>query len=380
MIALGIYSRMGGMERFNRRVVRCLAELGGKTISDSHVVSLWDEPVHRAGVPGNVGFFPGRSSKTRTAAHFLRQVQMIQPDVVLYGHVMLAPLAALARTVSPNSHQVLFVHGTEVWDDSDYRRVPLWEIVAVQECVDRVVSVSHFTAARMARAFRLSDSRFRLLPNAVDVQGSGYRPTTNHKNWQPSVLLTVARLSARDRYKGIDKVILAMPRVLSVLPQARYDIVGEGPLRSELRSLAERTGVANRVRFLGYLDDGQIQNAYASSHVFVMPSSGEGFGIVFLEAWKHNLPVICGNRDASSEVVVNGRNGLTVDPLDLEQIAEAAIRLLSDPDLAASYGNHGLQTVSELYSHEAFQSRLEAILLDHCTRDRIAPKGTAVLP
>ena len=364
MITLGIYSRTGGIEAYNRRIVRCLAEMSGKALRESHVTSLWDEPPDAASVPARVGFFPGSSNKFRTAAHFLQRVRTMRPDVVLYGHVMLTPLAVLARTMSRRSRQVLFVYGTDVWGDPDYRNVPPYEIAAVRRCVDQVVTISGFTAVRMARTFRLPESRFSFLPCAVDLRNGDSAKAASRTNRQPGTLLTVSRMGTKDRYKGIDRVILALPQILRAIPRARYLVVGEGPLKPELMALAERTGVSNRVEFLGHLDDAQLEETYASSDVFLMPSTGEGFGIVFLEAWKHRLPVICGNRDASSEVVTNNLNGLTVEPNEVRQIADAAIRLLSDEPLAASLGENGYRTLIEKYSHAAFRTRLEAILLD----------------
>jgi phosphatidylinositol alpha-1,6-mannosyltransferase len=122
-------------------------------------------------------------------------------------------------------------------------------------------------------------------------------------------------------------------------------------------------GVSGRVRFHGRLSDSELERMYQSADVFILPSKGEGFGIVYLEAWKHGLPVIAGNQDAGAEVVTHGHNGLCVDPDSPEQIAAGLIELLSAPQRAAEMGEAGRRTVSEKYSHEAFRARLAAILL-----------------
>ena len=364
LIALGIYSRLGGLEMYVRRVVRCLSELKGEAVSETSVVSLWDEASHAIHVPPHVTFLPGYSAKLKTAACFLRQVQVMQPDVILYDHVMLCPLAVPARAISRGSRQILFVYGTEVWDKPEFRKVPTAERLSVRRCIDQVVSISDFTAVHMAKAFKLPSERFRLLPCAVDLNGTASQAGTAATPRRPGTLLTVSRMGLEDRYKGIDKVILAMPLILAAFPQTWYVVVGDGALRPELMALAARTGVASRVRFLGRVDDAHLQEAYASADVFLMPSTGEGFGIVFLEAWKHRLPVICGNRDASAEVVTDGVNGLTVDPEDSRAIAEAAIRLLSDRELAHSLGRQGLQTLLGRYTHERFRARFGEILTE----------------
>jgi phosphatidylinositol alpha-1,6-mannosyltransferase len=347
-----------------RRVVRCLSELNGEVVSGTSVVSLWDEAPDASSVPPHVTFFPGYSAKLKTAACFLRQVQVMQPDAIIYDHVMLCPMAVPAHVISRGSRQILFVYGTEVWDKPEFRKVPTAEMLSVRRCIDQVVSISDFTAVQMAKAFKLPTERFRLLPCAVDLNSTALQDGTDATPQRPGTLLTVSRMGLEDRYKGIDKVILAMPQVLAAFPQTRYVVVGDGALRPELMALAAKTGVASRVRFLGRLDDAQLQEAYASADVFLMPSTGEGFGIVFLEAWKHRLPVICGNRDASAEVVTDGVNGLTVNPGDSRAVAEAAMRLLSDHDLAHRLGKQGFQTLAGRYTHERFRTRLTEILTE----------------
>ena len=153
-----------------------------------------------------------------------------------------------------------------------------------------------------------------------------------------------------------------MPLILARVPEACYDLVGEGALRPELERLAEQVGVRDRVRFHGYVDDRQLERIYQSADLLVMPSTGEGFGIVYLEAWKHGLPVVAGNQDASAEVVTDGRNGLCVDPYSVEQIAGAVVALLTDPERAAAMGREGYRTVSGAYTHAHFRGNLWRIL------------------
>lgn len=357
-IALGVYSRTGGIEAFNRRVVRCLAEAARQHQCSATVIALWDLPEHAAIAPPHIKFLPGCCSKSRTAFNFLSRALRDRLDVILYGHVLLAPLAAVVRTLNPKAQQVLFVHGTEVWGDAEFRRVPWWEPPLVRSSIHRLVSVSEFTKRRMLSAFRLPPERFRLLPNAVDWEE--IPPSCKAKTGTP-VILSVSRLGLKDRYKGVDKVILALPEILRSIPGACYWVVGEGPLREDLQQLAVRCGVSGSVKFFGYVDDHTLQQLYSQAQVFVLPSTGEGFGIVFLEAWKHGLPVICGCTDAGAEVVSDGLNGITVDPGDVSALASAAVRLLTDAHLRARLGQNG-QNRARTFSHAAFCRRLAEIL------------------
>ena len=96
----------------------------------------------------------------------------------------------------------------------------------------------------------------------------------------------------------------------------------------------------------------------------MLPSVGEGFGIVFLEAWKHRLPVVAGNKDASAEVVTHSHNGLCVDPDSPQELAEAVTGLLRNPKRAERMGGAGYETVLERYTHAHFRQRLWEILRD----------------
>ncbi len=359
-IALGVYAGVGGLERFNQRVVRCLAELGRSHGLKSWAMALWDFPNQGAAAPPPVDFLSGGANKPRTAAAFLYRVWRSQPDVILYGHVLLSPLAAAARLLSPRSRHILFVHGREVWLEPFRSRVPPIERQVVRRCIDRVAAVSRLTSERMCRAYGLPSSAFSILPNAVDPPVQA--PSLPNGAGGEMRLLTVSRLSPKDRYKGCDRVIRTLPRVLAEVPSARYEVVGEGSLRPELERLAEELGVRRAVRFLGYVDDQTLDQVYRRAHVMVMPSTGEGFGIVYLEAWKHGLPVIVGNRDASAEVVTHGVNGLCVDPDSIEDLAGATIGLLKDLPRAARMGQRGYETVLERYTHDHFRSRLWQIL------------------
>jgi len=360
-VALGVYGEMGGIEQFNRRVARCLSELRAPLGLKSRIVALWDSVRDSVQAPEPAVFFGGNSRKARTACEFMRSVACLRPDIILYGHILLAPLAAAAKVLSARSRQILFVHGREVWREPFRKRVPVWERFAARWLIDGVVSVSQFTRKRMESAYALSSSRFQILPNAVDVTGEA-KPAGAPRRNGVFRLLTVARLDRGARHKGCDQVIRAMPILLRSHAETHYYIAGRGPMRIEYERLAAELGVARNVHFLGYLDEGELGEAYRSSHVFVMPSSGEGFGIVFLEAWRHALPVVCGDRDASAEVIRHGFNGLCVNPHSPQEIASALATLANDQNAAARMGQAGHRTVAEQYSHTQFRERLAQIL------------------
>ena len=361
-IALELYNPryLGGMQRFNQRVVRALLELRGDVVQAERTIALWDTPEDISRAPAGAPHYAGQRRKLRTALRFLRELHTFRPDVVLYGHVLLAPLSVAARVTCPKVVNILFAHGVEVWGEP-FRRIPPWERFAVRVGCQRVVTVSCLTAQRMERVYRIGSQRYRILPNAVDLNNqtvcTSSRPDIRHP-----ILLTVARLAQNDRGKGIDKVLQALPAVLNRFPSVQYVIAGDGPLKDELAALAERLGIQEHVHFLGRVRDERLAELYSAASAFVMPSSQEGFGIVYLEAWAHRVPVIAGRHDAGVEVVTHGLNGLTVDPDSPGELAEAITWLLAHPAEARAMGQAGYETVKRHYTHERFRARLAEIL------------------
>ena len=214
--ALGIYSSVGGIQQFNKRVVRCLSELGNEGLLIPSVVALWDGQTNLEECPRNIMFIPCGRRKARMLLNFFRILLKQKPNVILYGHVLLVPLAVIARLLAPRSKQLLFVHGVEAWERArSFRRA------IIDHLMHCIASVSTFTAIKMQRAYRLDRRRFAILPNAFDARKNNEGDSAIDIEMLGEYrLLTVSRLA--DRYKGHDKVILAMEKVLKALPDTHY--------------------------------------------------------------------------------------------------------------------------------------------------------------
>lgn len=334
----------GGIQGFNRRVIGALTDLGTVT-----TIAM------RADLGGR--HFPIRVLTALWSA-----------EVLLVGHINMLPIAWLHRLLRPAGRRILFAHGIEVWGDPLYRPVRWWEPALLRRAIDRIAIVSRFSMVRMAAAFALEAQSFALFPNAVDLtpQPPAFRPAPG------TTILAVARLGAGEREKHVDKLIRALPLV----PGARLLVIGDGPLRAELRALARDLGVAARVDLPGAVDAAALARAYADARIFALPSSKEGFGIVYLEAWAHGLPVIGSRFGAAGEVIADGVDGFTVDPADVPALAERLQRLLADPAQAARMGAAGYAKVARHYAAPAFTANLAALLaLRHGARPP-HPPGT----
>jgi phosphatidylinositol alpha-1,6-mannosyltransferase len=152
-----------------------------------------------------------------------------------------------------------------------------------------------------------------------------------------------------DAYKGHDVIIQALPLVRDRIPDVLWVVIGDGRLRPLYERTVEKLGLGDHVRFLGNVSDSDRDAWLDRAHLFVMPSRstpdglGEGFGIVFIEAAAHGLPVVAGNVDGVVDAVVDGETGLLVDPTDPNAVARALIELLLDEGRASRMGRVALE-------------------------------------
>ena len=185
------------------------------------------------------------------------------------------------------------------------------------------------------------------------------------------VVLSVCTLVRGNEFKGVDTVIRALPKVLKAVPDLKYLVVGEGEIRGKLESLAGETGVAENVTFAGEIPDAELAELYRGCDVFVLPSrgqerrgvvGGEGFGRVYVEAALAGKPVVGSRSGGASEAVLHGRTGFVVDPDSSDEVAEALLTILRDPQLAARMGSAGRAWSLDTFSEEALSRSLRELL------------------
>jgi glycosyltransferase involved in cell wall biosynthesis len=172
-------------------------------------------------------------------------------------------------------------------------------------------------------------------------------------------VLIVGSMWHRILYKGHKELIIGWSEVINSCPEAELWIVGEGDSRKELELQAKALphSVASRILFLGRLGDEALKECYQRCRVFAMPSTGEGFGLVFVEAARYGLPCIGGVHDSVKEIVLDGETGLLVEQ-DPHEIALACLQLLTDDGLAQKLGNAARQRYLEHFRFQHFRERL----------------------
>lgn len=308
----------GGMSQYNRDF------LAGLSRSDDvgHVVVL---PRYGAAgadaLPQKVRQLTAAGPKARFVAAALETDLRYGPfDLVFCGHLFTAPLAA-ALAARRRVPLWLQTHGIEAWE-------PLGRMVrASTERAALITAVSRYTRAKLLDWANIDPARVRVLPNTVRPFFSpGRAPHATRAKYGligRRIVVTVSRIRKDEGYKGHATMIRAMASVRASCPDALYLVVGDGDARPGLEALAGTLGVSDAVRFVGRVDDEELLAIYRSAHVFAMPSTGEGFGIVFLEAAATGLPVIAGNSDGSVDALADGTLGTLIDPRSVESVAQA---------------------------------------------------------
>jgi phosphatidyl-myo-inositol dimannoside synthase len=242
-------------------------------------------------------------------------------DLVFCGHLHLAPLAALAarRASAPLWLQT---HGIEAWE-----RPARWRRSAC-ETARLVTAVSRHTRARVQSWLAVEPSHLRVLPNTVD---ECFQPTTAQvAPAQAPLLLTVGRLHAAERYKGHDRVISILPALRATHPGIRYVVAGDGDDKARLVALAHGLGVADCVEFTGKVAGERLGALYRSADLMVMPSTGEGFGIAFLEAMASGTPALGLAGDGSIDALGDGELGIVASESGLETAVRGALTRVVD--------------------------------------------------
>jgi glycosyltransferase involved in cell wall biosynthesis len=176
------------------------------------------------------------------------------------------------------------------------------------------------------------------------------------------------------RYKGADLVLRSFVRIREALPEARLDIVGDGPEFSALQALAKRLGLGASVVFHGHLPLERMVDLLYRSHLFLNASPKEGWGLTVVEAGACGLPTVAANSPGLRDSVVDRETGILVPYGDAPAMAEAALSLLRDPQRLAAMGERAARRARSFdWDRTAREAREQ---LDLLLAERPAEGGT----
>lgn len=283
-----------------------------------------------------------------------------------------APLGLLAPTLRKAgiARIVSLTHGHEVW----WAKIFPFSLAIrrIGDTVDVLTYLGDFTRRNISLALtpKAREAMVRIAPG-IDV--SHFTPETAPSTLRndlglsnKSVIVSVGRLVPR---KGQDRLIQALPLIRKTVPNVHLLLVGEGSYRKTLEKLAEENQVKELVTFVGRVPYTRLPAYFRCGDIFAMPSRSrmaglevEGLGIVYLEASGCGLPVIAGNSGGAPDAVVDGVTGIVVDGTNINDIAAAIVRVLSDPAKMKAMGAAGNEWVTSGWSWEIWSSKFAQLL------------------
>ena len=250
----------------------------------------------------------------------------------------------------PRRPNLVFQMGIEAWPGTCHPK----QVEALLRA-NRRVAITAYTRSRAGELDpSLANAELCWLATEAEMAPAPMAPAA-----RPNVMI-LARL---DRYKGHEELIRCWPNVLAAVPNALLTIVGSGPSSAEFRKMAGEMGLTDQqVEFAGFVPEDRIDAYWRKATVFAMPSRGEGFGLVYIEAMRYGLPVIGSIHDAAVEVNINGVTGYNISLDRPDELTERIIRLFRDPVLAARLGANGVARWNEHFRFSAFRERFLTIL------------------
>ena len=286
-----------------------------------------------------------------------------RPALIIVGHLHFAPAANFIQKVMGIPYWIL-AYGIEAWEVKEPRLKQ-----ALQEA-SKILAISEYTRSRLLREQSLCSSSVSLLPCAVEkaqfVMTPKPRELLSRYGLLPDqpVILTVSRLVRSDSYKGYASVLRAMPAIRKAIPNVHYVLVGTGDDRPRVERLVENLGLKDCVTLAGYVSDVELSAHYNLCDVFAMPSKGEGFGIVYLEAMACGKPTLGGNKDGAVDALMNGELGALIDPDDPVEMATTLTAILKkEYPLPLMYEPTSLRArVLEEYGYERFRENVATYL------------------
>jgi len=267
--------------------------------------------------------------------------------VVVVMHLQLSPVAL--PLIWRGARLVTVLMGIEAWTPLNHLQK-----AAIRRAW-KVIAISTHTAVR----FRIANPWIGEVPIAVCHPGVPAMPRVTAAPFEGRYALIVGRMDARERYKGHDTLIELWPAVRRKIADAQLIVVGDGDDAARLRRKAADTCEA--ITFLGRVDEPTLAALYRDATCFVMPSSDEGFGLVYLEAMRASTPCIAAH-GAAEEIITDGHDGLIVNAGDHGALLAAIVHLFADKQARMRMGAAAARLDNTQFDAAAWRRRVCAAL------------------
>ena len=282
----------------------------------------------------------GGQLMARAALPAAKRFHAERPFDIVHAHMIAADGHAgllVARALGVPC--ALTVHGTDVLRYFVQGEKPLPRLCRVADGVDALMAVSNLLMSRVA-PYRAQGKLTRVVPNGVDLS---LVPETTQGT--PRAVISVGTLKAR---KCMDRTLEAFARLAGEYPDATLTIVGQGEMEAQLRERIAGLGLGERVTLTGGLAHEEVLRRMAGSDLFVLPSWGEGYGIVYIEAMAAGCIAIGAKNEGIGDTITDGVNGLLVPAGDVDEIERAMRAVFERPADFEALRRRGQRDAREL--------------------------------
>ncbi len=283
----------------------------------------------------------------------VRLCRLVRRDGIRIIFAFMFHPTILARLIGSACRVPLRISSERImaWEGLGRRWINRWTV----PLATHVVAVSEHVAAYARQEFHVPADRMTAIPNGVDL--AHFQPRRQPIESDGFVIGCTARLHGKNNHAAL---LTAFARIAGTWPAARVLLVGHGPEEGRLKAMAERLGVADRVRFAG--EQGDVAPFLREMDVYAQSSIAEGMSNSILEAMAAALPVVATGVGGTPEVVVHGETGLLVPPGDPGALAEALGALLANPEMAVAFGRAGRARAEARFGERLMLERIEALL------------------
>ncbi|MGC1309750.1 MAG: glycosyltransferase [Phormidesmis sp.] len=371
-----LFTFEGGIQAYSANFLRALqallpnANYSVFSMHDRSATSPDSHPFNRQTRFHCYGKVPERIRRFTYAAQLVSYGVIERPNLIITTHLNFAPVARLIKRLVHIPYWVS-AHGIEAWEITNPR------LQSALQSADRILPVSDYTRSRLLKEQTLAFNKVQLLPNTFDASRFCIAPRPEYlleryklKLDQP-VILTIGRLVSAESYKGYDNILRALPGIIQAHPTVHYILAGKGDDQPRINALVEQLNLQEYVTLTGFIPDSELSDHYNLCDVFAMPSKGEGFGIVYLEAMACGKPALGGNQDGATGALCDGKLGALVNPDDTAEIANVLNNILQKtfPNPLMYQPEKLRQTVIEHFGFEKFQQTLRCHLNEFAHAD-----------
>ena len=362
-LTLETFSRTGGVQMVCRSMAKALAEVSSSQ-DTFEMVSLCDKPADFSQRYLPEGLCRGFSYRRLAFVRYmLRKVWSTQ--IIILAHVNLISLAWMMKLLAPGIRIILLAHGKEVWP-----RLPHWKRSFMSREME-IWSVSRYTRMKLLEQHGIPPSRIKVLHNCLDpffeVPNSFTKPSNllerYNLNGTQKILLSICRMAHYERNKGYDLVLEVLPEIILQFPNLVYLLAGGTSTKEHARLTRKISDLdlESHVILTGFIKDEELPDHHLLADVFILPSSKEGFGLVFIEAAVCGTEIIAGNKDGSRDAVLDGRLGKLVNPTSRKEILSAIMQSLK-AEYNESLAKERQSLALSVFSFEHYRSNINQLL------------------